>query len=165
MAQMMFHLHALNRLLVHLGSKKPEGITFFSLGLIHRRVGIAQKDRYIVPVIRINCNADTGRDESLPPFKGKWGREKFKDLPCQRNNLLLTFVLEVLKNNKKFVASQAGHRVAFANGRYQPAGGLHQKLIPHWMPQGIINHLKTVKVDIQNRHNLFFAPRPHQGLR
>ena len=80
--------------------------------------------------------------KASPPFKGKWGREKFKDLPCQRNDLLLAFVLEVPENNKKFIASQAGKPCRF-RGRKIPAGGRPPpKAHPHRVPWVSLTILK-----------------------
>ena len=60
----------------------------------------------------------------------------------------------------KFIAAEPCYGIDFANARLQSPGNLLEQQIADWMPQGIVDVLELIKVEIENGKILVVATCP-----
>ena len=66
-----------------------------------------------------------------------------------------TSVIDILKDDLEFVATQATDFLAVSDDLYQPLSHLLQQRIAGWMPQRVIHLLEPVEIDEHDRASAF----------
>ena len=125
------------------------GVFALALDVVHGDVRVAQQVVNQLAVIRVNGNANAGRDvHGLARQQKRWFQAFQKLLGNQRGILP---VGQFGQHGGEFIAAQARQRVAAAQAGFQPGGRLLQQLVAHHVPQRVIDQLEAVQVNEHHR--------------
>ena len=127
-------------------------VSSFSLCLIHGRVGILDERLGLLAVFGVEADSDAGGDEELATFHGKGMLYGLEDLLGHARGIL--GMGELRQQKCELVAAEAGHGVAFADTALNPPGHSLQQLISRRVAEGIVDDLKAIEVQEEDRQPL-----------
>ena len=133
-----------------------------ALGVIHRRIGIAQQRSGVLPV---------GREKTDANARGGVKRIAIDQITI--GQVLLNLVgnagrhhraIDFRKHDDKFVTAQASHQIAGANGFTQAQSHFFQDLIANMVAEGVVDVLEVVEVNHHQCQAATFALANAQTL-
>ena len=118
------------------------------LGVVHRRVGVAQHIFRAFVTFGRECDPDAGADEHLraPNDHGSndVGQQALRDLGGE---IARGVGLQVLAENRELVAAESRDRVARPDQRLELARHLDQQLVARVVPEAVVDVLEAVEVE------------------
>ena len=162
-AQVALEREAARGRLVHLGGEELVIGAAHLLGVVHRRVGVADQRLGIAPVVGKHRDADGRRDRELALV----GRDRAREL---LNHLLrhlhrIRGAPDFGQHHHELVAPDAADGVADAQLVHQSQRHFAQQQVAYRVAQGIVDGLEAVEVDEHDRRLLAIAMAERQRLR
>ena len=159
--QVAFHHQALEGRLVHVRRIETEGIAPHLLGLVHRRIGVAQQVFHVPAVLRAKADAQRlGEGQFMPADLEGLGailQQTTRHIGRRRG-------MEPRQGEDEFVAAKAGQGIDPPDGRFQPLGDGTQEVVTDAMPERIVDPLEMVEIDHHQRKRRFVAFDRRQHL-
>jgi hypothetical protein len=124
--------------------------------------GAAQQRVQILPVGGIERDAHAGAQAHLVGCELEGRSHCLQDSAGdQCGRLRLGYLLQ---DDREFVAAEAGHRIALADGRPQALRHRPENLIAHRVAEPVVHCLEAVQVHEQQRHRAVMAAHLEHGL-
>ncbi|EKD34269.1 MAG: hypothetical protein ACD_75C02412G0002 [uncultured bacterium] len=149
LAQVVFKRKPLECLAVHLRGVELAVVPPLLFGPIHGKIGVLHQGVARAAIVGKHADADARGDEQLVPINDEGG-------PQAVDNLLGHFqgIFHVGNDRQiddEFVAPLPGHGVAVAaTDPLEALGHLHEELVSHRMPEGIVDQLEPVQIEKQH---------------
>src|SRR5882724_125238 len=115
------------------------------LCLIHRDIGILGQGLLVLPVLRIDADADTRGDSKLMTDEGKRLADDGQYL--LRYGCRVLPVLQFRQQHDEFISPQARHGVAVPHAPLKSGADLLEQLITRLMSQRVVDLLEAVEVE------------------
>jgi hypothetical protein len=130
------------------------------LGVVHGGVGVAQEVLGPLVARLVGRDPDAGGEEDLAPRKLEGRVQGLLD--ALRHPLGDLVVRHVVHQHRELVPAQAGHGVARSQAGLQPAGDLHQQLVPGQVAEAVVDALEAVDVQEEGGEAVL-RPAPEAG--
>ena len=160
-AQLALEHQPLDRRGVHLRGVEGEGIAAVLLGVVHRRIGVADQVDDVLRIARAEGDADAGGEEHLVLVQ----LERAADLGEHRARQLRDRAAVVgvrrqaVHEQRELIAGEApDHRVLGHRAR-QALGQHLQHAIAGAVAEGVVDLLEAIHVQVQRGHHLAVAQR------
>ncbi|MDT4821239.1 hypothetical protein FQZ97_544090 [compost metagenome] len=156
------HGQALLHLVVHLRHEGADAVASLVLGLVHRRVGIAQQGDGVAAVAGVAAEADAAADRHL--LLVQHHRQGDALLEALQPGHLLAKLVGLHQQHDELVAAQARYGVDLAHPRPQAVGDLDQQLVAGVVAEAVVDHLEAVDVHEGQREAALVARGQGDGL-
>ena len=133
------------------------------LGLIHRQIGVAQQVLDGVAVFGEARDADARAHLVIAPGDVDRPLQRFDDALCNLVGRLGR--RHLAQDDGEFVAAEPRHGVAFLDAGAQTLRHNGQQLIPGAVPDGVVDALEVIEVDVQQRATRRAVGRTRKLLR
>ena len=153
---------ALDHHQVHVRLEKLEVIAPVFLGVVHRSVGTFNQRIHILPIVRVNADADADGDvqfELTDAVRYSECGEYF--LGAERG---VGSVLDVGQQDDELIAALAADRIRTAHGTAQALRYRYQQLVTDAMPHRIVDVFKTIQIEEHQRQLFALALRERHRL-
>ena len=164
--QLALEHQALDRRGVHLRGVEGEGVAAVLLGVVHRRIGVAQQVDDVLRVARAEGDADAGGQEHLVLAQ----LERARDLGEQRTRQLRDRAAVVgigrqpVDEQRELVPRQAPDHGVLGQRARQALRQHLQHAVAGAVAEGVVDLLEAVHVQVQRRHHLAAAQAARDGL-
>ena len=133
---------------VHVGLEEADRSARFALGAIERRIGIREQRGLVVPVRRIDRDADReGGAQLMAVHLDRIGEHGLQPLGQRRGSGRL---LRIAADQGELVAAEARHECAFRRSR-ETRGDHAQQFVARRMSEDVIDLLEAVAVEREQR--------------
>ncbi|MNN11455.1 hypothetical protein D3C81_1244130 [compost metagenome] len=150
------------RLVIHRALEEAVRVAAGRLGVIHRRIRVGHQRVLVLPIRRMQGNADAARDVERVAAHLHGLAQRLQQ-PFGDHAGILGFV--DAHQQHEFVAAHAGDGVIGPHHRAQPPGDFHQQAVAHVMAVGIVHALEAVEIDKQHGKARMLAGAGLDGLR
>ena len=147
-AQQVGELDAVQQLFAEFRPVQRVLITPFTLGHVHRGIGVTQQLASLVAMLGSQGDADAGRGRKHVAGQLHRFVERLDQLVGDQHHLVVAVQLQ---QHDEFVAAPARHQISLAQGTHQARGDLLQQRIADVVAEGIVDLLEVVQVDEQQR--------------
>lgn len=120
-----------------------------ALGLVHGDVRSAQQPLQVLAVLGGDRHPDAGTDLQRDPVDDEGAVQDVADAASDPQRGL--GVRQVAQQHGELVASEPRDDVVRTHGLPQRRGDLHEQLIAHAVPEGVVDRLEPVQVEQQER--------------
>ncbi|KDB50361.1 hypothetical protein X805_40490 [Sphaerotilus natans subsp. natans DSM 6575] len=138
------------------------GATAGVLGLVHRRIGVAQQLLDLVAILRVQADADAGLHPDLAAVDLEGALEQLQQLAGDHGGVFL--IAQRLQHQDELVAAQPSERVLAPGALRQALGHVAQQPVAAAVAQAVVDGLEVVQVDEHHPDAVLLAPRCGQGL-
>ncbi len=134
------------------------------LGLVHRRIGIAQHLGRRRVAHAAESDADAGAGDHVVAGNLHGLAQRFEQAPCQRHRVLLA--IQIFGQDRELVAAQARDDVLRAQAGLNAARHGDQEFVAHGVAQAVVDQFEAVEVEEQQPElALRFCARASEHLR
>ena len=156
-AEILFDGHPLAQRLVHCRGEELEVVPPPFLGVIKRRVGVAQQGRCILAVVGVHADADARRDLEWQ-FVDQLRCRHHLDQPA-RQPRCARHVGQSGNDDDELVAAQPRDGLLLAENAAEDLCHTAQQAVADVVPKSVVDQLETVEVEEQERHTQLLAAR------
>ena len=142
---------------VHLFVIETEDVAPIFLCLVHRQIRLLHQRLGVIPIVRIDTDADAGAgDDFGPAFERKWPRQRLEDAPGYRCGVL--WALHRCQQQYELITPQtrerasprfvriAQHPVSFPHASRYAFGHALEQHIPGVVAQCVVDLLEAIQV-------------------
>jgi hypothetical protein len=165
-AQLALEHETFDRGRIHLRRIEREGIAAVLLGVVHRRVGIADQIDDVLRVARTERDADARRQENLLLIElkgaadlGEDGAGEMCDGPA-----IVGIGRQPFHEQRELVSSESPDHGVLWQSAGEALGQYLENAIARAVPEGIVYFLEAVYVEVEQRHRLAAADAPCDRL-
>ncbi len=160
-AQAVFQFEGRQHLLVHLGGVKGKGAAV-PLRLVHGAVGVAHQGGDVPAVAGIETDAETGGEDDFPAVEVIGFGEVTQNFVGHQPGVLDRGQLG--QQQDELVPAEARHRIRLAHRLLKAPRHFTEQPVAKVMAETVVDELKAVQVEKQNRHQPLGTLRVVNGL-
>jgi hypothetical protein len=126
-------------------------VTAGALGVVHRRIRVADQVNDVVRVLRAGCDADARGDFHFLIADVDRARDLRQHQPRERARLIVAFVRVVpaLGEERKFVPRQPADHCLARQGARQALTHGFEDAVAGFVTEGVVDVLEVVEIDVQ----------------
>src|SRR5579859_5269928 len=140
---------------VHLPGVELEVVLAFLFRVVHRDVRVLHQRLLVLAVVRVDADADAGRDVELPATDVEGAGNVGQDLARHLGNM--SGRADLRQQDNELITPEAGYRVALAHAVPEPLPDFAQHRVASIVPERVINVLEAIKIDEQHGQPLVVA--------